>query len=159
MTEARFREALVEAANEVQEDGRTRLQIIAERLLDLAASRNVAAIRELADRLDAIRLTGSTMVGGVPDFARSDERYEEAFREAGSARSLARLRASRRRSRPRISEMRCWWLSTTGLSAPEIRADVAGASDVAQQAGGDTAGWRGRVRNPRSGSTKRPSSG
>ena len=38
---------------------------------------------ELADRLDAIRLTGYTMVGGVPDFARSDERYEEAFREAG----------------------------------------------------------------------------
>ena len=30
---------------------------------------------ELADRLDAIRLTGYTMVGGVPDFARSDERY------------------------------------------------------------------------------------
>src|SRR3954469_13675266 len=38
---------------------------------------------ELADRLDAIGLTGYTMVGGVPGFARSDERYEEAFREAG----------------------------------------------------------------------------
>jgi serine/threonine-protein kinase len=38
---------------------------------------------ELADRPDAIRLTGYTMVGGVPVFTRPDERYEEAFREAG----------------------------------------------------------------------------
>src|SRR5207248_7924847 len=38
---------------------------------------------KLADRLDAIRLTRYTMVGGVPDFAGFDEKFEEAFREAG----------------------------------------------------------------------------
>lgn len=41
---------------------------------------------ELADRLDAIRLTGYTMVGGVPDFARSDERYEASGRRDGTRR-------------------------------------------------------------------------
>src|SRR3954449_4151584 len=88
------------------------------------------------------------MVGGVPDFAMSDERSEEAIREArfdevGSPpESLAaKIKASDGRNallvafdnwsfRARDPRRRRW------------------ASDVAQQAGGDTAGWRGRGRRP-----------
>lgn len=103
---------------------------------------------ELADRLDAIRLTGYTMVGGVPDFARSDERYEEAFREAGfdevgsPPESLAaKIKASDIRNALLVA------FDNWSFCARDPRRRR-WASDVAQQAGGDTAGWRGRVRDP-----------
>jgi serine/threonine-protein kinase len=103
---------------------------------------------ELADRLDAIRLTGYTMVGGVPDFARSDERYEDAFREAGfdevgcPPESLAaKIKASD------IRNALLFAFDNWSFCARDPRRRR-WASDVAQQAGGDTAGWRGRVRDP-----------
>jgi serine/threonine-protein kinase len=65
---------------------------------------------------------GSHDIRGRLDRATRDRR----FGRRGAARSAARLRASRRRSRPGISGMRCWSLSTTGPSAPGIRADGAG---------------------------------
>jgi serine/threonine-protein kinase len=103
---------------------------------------------ELAERLDAIRLTRYTTVGGVPDFARSDEKYEEAFREAGfdevgsPPESLAaKIKASDIRNRLLVA------FDNWSFCARDPRRRR-WASDVAQQADGDTAGWRGRVRDP-----------
>ena len=88
------------------------------------------------------------MVGGVPDFARSDERYEEAFREAGfdevgsPPESLAaKIKASDIRNALLVA------FDNWSFCARDPRRRR-WASDVAQQAGGDTAGWRGRVRDP-----------
>ena len=113
---------------------------------------------ELADRLDAIRLTGYTMVGGVPDFARSDERYEEAFREAGFDEVGSPLESLA--AKIKASDIRNALLVAfdNWSPAPGIRAAVPLASDMAQQAGGDTADWRVVSETPRSGRTKRPSS-
>ena len=108
---------------------------------------------ELADRLDAIRLTGYTTVGGVPDSPGPTRSTRRRFGRRGSTRSAARLRASRRRSRPRISGIGCWLLSTTG---PSFR-DPPTALGV----GRDPAGGRGHggcavvSEIPRSGRTKR----
>ena len=103
---------------------------------------------ELADRLDAIRLMGYTTVGGVLDFARSDERYEEAFREAG----FDEVGSPREGLAPKIkaSDIRSALLvafDDWSFCARDPRRRR-WASDVAQQAAGDTAGWRGRVRDP-----------
>jgi hypothetical protein len=88
------------------------------------------------------------MVGGVPDFARSDERYEEAFREAGfdevgsPPESLAaKIKASDIRNELLVA------FDNWSFCARDPRRRR-WASDLAQQAGGDTAGWRGRVRDP-----------
>jgi eukaryotic-like serine/threonine-protein kinase len=88
------------------------------------------------------------MVGGVPDFARSDERYEEAFREAGFDEVgsppeglAAKIKASDIRNALLVA------LDNWSFCARDPRR-WRWASDVSQQAGGDTAGWRGRVRDP-----------
>src|SRR5436305_14494938 len=95
---------------------------------------------ELADRLDAIRLTRYTMVGGVPDFARSDEKYEEAFREAGfdevgsPPESLAaKIKASDIRKRLLVA------FDNWSFCARDPRRRR-WASDEAQQAAADTGG-------------------
>ena len=113
---------------------------------------------ELADRLDAIRLTGYTMVGGVPDFARSDERYEEAFREAGfdevgsPPESLAaKIKASDIRNALLVAFDN--WSFCAG-----IRADGAGRRTWRSRRAGTRRAGAVVSATPRSGRTKRPSS-
>ena len=114
---------------------------------------------ELADRLDAIRLTRYTMVGGVPDFAWSDEKYEEAFREAGFDEVGSPPGEPRGEDQGLgYPECVCWSHSTTGPSVPGIRADGAGRRTWPSRRTGTRRAGAVVSAIPRSGRTKRRSS-
>src|SRR4051794_36053972 len=114
---------------------------------------------ELADRLDAIRSTGCTMVGGVSGFARSDERYEEAFREAGSdevdspPESLAaKIKASDIRNALLVA------FDNWSFCARDPRRRCSGRRTWRSRRAGTRRAGAVVSATPRSGRTKRPSS-
>lgn len=102
----------------------------------------------LAARLDAIRLTGYKLTGDRLDFTRADEEYEIAFRDAGLGHMgeppsvvATRVKASDLRN-TLLAALDSW-----SFWAKDPRRQH-WALDVAEQADGDTTGWRARARAP-----------
>ena len=98
--------------------------------------------------LDSIRLNGYTRVKEILDFARSDTEYEKTFREAGfgTVYNHPEVVAARVKS-SNIQNSLLAALDTWSARTADPRFEH-WASDVAEQADGDTTGWRRRARDP-----------
>lgn len=66
-SEKRFRDALALVVNEERKDGQHRLRVIANKLVTAAEDGDLAAIREVADRLDGKPNQGHDVEVGVND--------------------------------------------------------------------------------------------
>ena len=87
-SEKRFRDALYLAINEERPDGQHRLRVIANQLIEAAEGGDIAAIKEVADRLDgkpaqALEHTGDLTLSVAKSLALIRQREDQGDDAAG----------------------------------------------------------------------------